>query len=201
MRFSLTGGLPVSLELLLEGAGFELDNGKLVRLETLPDIVAPGMRTLVCGLNPSPHAAMSGVAFSRAGNRFWPAALDAGLVLRDRDPYDALASRRVGFTDLVKRTTRRADELNASEYRSGVARLERLTAWLHPETVLMVGLAGWRLGVSRSATTGWQPETLSGVPVYVMPNTSGLNARVSLDDLAEHMRTQLAGPVGARPLA
>jgi hypothetical protein len=33
---------------------------------------------------------------------------------------------------------------------------------------------------------GVQPHAFGGVPAYVMPNTSGLNARVSPDDLAEH---------------
>jgi hypothetical protein len=34
-----------------------------------------------------------------------------------------------------------------------------------------------------------QPETLGGRPIYVLPSTSGLNARVPLADLAEHLAT------------
>lgn len=195
VRFTMSGGLlALPFESVLEGAGFSLDNGNLVRLNTLPDIVSTGMRVLVCGLNPSPHAAKSGVPFSRGGNRFWPAALTAGLVDRDRDPYDALATKRVGFTDLVKRTTRRADELTDSEFRSGVVRIERLVRWLRPASVLVVGLTGWRRGLERQADAGWQPALLADAPVYLMPNTSGLNARESLDSLAEHLRWLRAGP-------
>jgi hypothetical protein len=51
-----------------------------------------------------------------------------------------------------------------------------------------VGLAGWRAAVDRKAVAGVQPAALGGVPVYVMPSTSGLNARTSVADLAGHLR-------------
>ncbi|HEX4903519.1 MAG TPA: hypothetical protein VFV42_11955, partial [Acidimicrobiales bacterium] len=41
-----------------------------VRARTLPDTVGPGMRLLVCGLNPSLHAADAGVGFVTPSNRF-----------------------------------------------------------------------------------------------------------------------------------
>ena len=37
-----------------------------------------------------------------------------------------------------------------------------------------------------------QPDTFGGVPAYVMPSTSGLNARVPLDELADHLRAAAA---------
>ena len=88
------------------------------------------MRLLVCGLNPSVRAADAGVGLVTPGNRFWPAALAAGLVTRDRDPRHALLAHGVGMTDLVKRATPRAAELTRDEYRAGVERLGRLCAWL-----------------------------------------------------------------------
>ncbi|MES1167567.1 MAG: histidine kinase dimerization/phospho-acceptor domain-containing protein, partial [Oleiharenicola lentus] len=93
----------------------------------------------------------------------------------------------IGMTDVVKRATPRADELTAEEYLTGLARLERLCAWLRPGAVCFVGLAGWRT-LHRKAVAGVQPETLGGRPVYVMPSTSGLNARVPLAELAVHLR-------------
>ena len=130
----------------------------------------------MCGLNPSLHAADAGVGFHTANNRFWPAALDAGVVSRDRDPSHALRVDRIGMTDLVKRATPRASELTADEYRDGMARLERLCGWLQPAAVCVVGLAGWRAAVDRRARAGPQPRRLGGRPVYLMPSTSGLNA-------------------------
>jgi TDG/mug DNA glycosylase family protein len=158
------------------------------RVRTLPDVVGPGMRLLVCGLNPSVYAADAGVGFARPGNRFWPAALAAGIVTRDRDARHALAHHGVGMTDLVKRATTGASELTRDEYRSGMERVERLVRWLKPGAVCFVGLAGWRAVVDRRATAGIQPDGFADRPAYVMPNPSGLNAHVRVDDLADHLR-------------
>ncbi|MGH9001049.1 MAG: hypothetical protein ACRDY7_16845 [Acidimicrobiia bacterium] len=83
----------------------------------------------------------------------------------------------------------------ADEYRRGAGRLARLAAWLQPEAILFVGLAGYRAAVDRSAAPGWQPAPFGGVAAYVMPSTSGLNARVGVPELAAHMRAALAGPL------
>ena len=162
------------------------------RLHTLADTVAPGMRMLVCGLNPSLYAADVGVGFARGGNRFWPAALAAGLVSRERDPRHALVAHGVGMTDLVKRATRKAAELSAAEYAAGLERLERLAERLEPGIVCFVGLAGWRAAVDRRASPGPQSRHIGGRPAYLMPSTSGLNARTSLQDLTAHLRAAAA---------
>jgi TDG/mug DNA glycosylase family protein len=162
-------------------------HARVTRLLTLPDTVRPRMTLLVSGLNPSVYSAEAGIGFARPGNRYWPAALAAGIVRRDRDPDHALRAHGIGMTDVVKRATPRADELTADEYRAGLARIDRLAAWLRPGAICFVGLAGWRVGFPR-ATAGVQPERLGGRPVYVMPSTSGLNARVPLAELAAHLR-------------
>src|SRR5438067_6759155 len=106
------------------GAGFAVQDvtvedrsirARASRQRTLPDTVGPGMRLLVCGLNPSLYAADAGVGFARPGNRFWPAALGAGIVTTDRDARAALLEHRIGMTDLVKRATVRAEELSRDE--------------------------------------------------------------------------------------
>jgi TDG/mug DNA glycosylase family protein len=150
------------------------------------------MRLLVCGLNPSVYAADAGVGFARPGNRFWPAARAAGLVTVDRDARAALVQHGVGMTDLVKRATPRADQLTRDEYRAGLARVERLVHWLEPGAVCFVGLAGWRAAVDRRAVAGVQPDGIGGRPAYVMPSTSGLNARVPVGELADHLRAAAA---------
>jgi double-stranded uracil-DNA glycosylase len=169
-----------------------------IRERTLPDTVGAHMRLLVCGLNPSLYAADAGVGYARPGNRFWPAALAAGLVERDRDPWHALRAHGVGMTDVVKRATVSAGELSHAEYRDGFARIERLVRWLAPRAICFVGLAGWRAAVDRSAQPGVQDRDIGGVPVYLMPSTSGLNAHARLDELAEHLRAAVA-LAAARP--
>ena len=199
---------PEPLHSVIEGAGFAVERFDLSsggdgwtaievsarRARTLPDIVGPGMRLLVCGLNPSVYSADVGVGFGRPGNRFWPAALGAGLVSIDRDPRHALDHHGMGMTDLVKRATPRADVLTSDEYQTGLERVERLCEWLRPETVCFVGLAGWRAAADRKATAGWQERTLGPSAVYVMPSTSGLNAHARLEDLTEHLAAAAMGP-------
>jgi TDG/mug DNA glycosylase family protein len=181
------------VDFLCEGAGFAVERVtrsgvRARRVLTLPDTVGPRMRLLVCGLNPSVYSAERGVGYARPGNRFWPAALRAGVVTAALDLRHALHADRVGVTDLVKRATVAASELTRDEYRAGVDRLTRLVTWLRPGAVCFVGLAGWRAAVDRTAGPGPVDGGFAGVPAYVMPSTSGLNARTSLDDLAAHLR-------------
>lgn len=179
------------------GAGFSVESTvtgedwvrvRATRLRTLPDFVGPDMRVLVCGLNPSEYSADRGVGFARRSNRFWTVAMEAGLVTRPFDPLHALAAHGVGMTDMVKRATVASRELSRDEYRAGAARVERLVQWLRPRVVCFVGLEGWRAAVNRSAVAGWQPQGFGGVPAYVMPSTSGLNASSSRTALAAHLR-------------
>lgn len=197
---------PAELAGLLAGAGFEVEEvsieGERVwadarRARTLPDTVAAGLRVLVCGLNPSVVAADAGYGFAGPTNRFWKAAVAAGLVTRPRDPLGCVLHDRVGMTDLVKRATPNAAGLSREEYRAGAERVRRLVEWLSPGLVLFVGLAGWRAAVDRTAGAGLQAEPFAGVPAYVMPSTSGLNAHSSIAELTAHM----ADAVGTAPPA
>jgi TDG/mug DNA glycosylase family protein len=185
---------------LMKGAGFDdvtIDKGDVLwatarRARSLPDTVGADMRVLVCGLNPSLVAADAGHGFAGATNRFWPAAVDAGLVSKPRDPLHALRIDSVGMTDFVKRATPRASEVTKDEFREGWLRIQRLVEWLQPRALLVVGLAGWRAAVDPKASPGWQPGS-TAAPVFVMPSTSGLNARVHRDELVGHMRAALDG--------
>ena len=190
---------------LLEGAGFDAIRVRLLpdhfwlgirarRARTLPDLVGPGLRLLICGLNPSVYSADIGVPFGRNGNRFWPAARRARLIVRERDPLDAFR-RGIGFTDLVKRASAGAAEIRAEEYRAGIRRIEALVRRYQPGAVCFVGLDGWRAVVDRRAQPGWIAGGVGGRPAYLMPSTSGRNARVPPVDLAAHLRTAAARPV------
>jgi TDG/mug DNA glycosylase family protein len=193
---------PEPLRDLLVGAGFEVSSidvesqalyASAKRARTLPDTVGPGLRLLLCGLNPSVVAADAGFGFAGATNRFWTAALEAGVVTSARDPLRALVLDRVGMTDLVKRATPRASEVAPSEYRIGTDRLRRLVSWLQPRAVCFVGLQGWRAALEPHARPGWQPGGFGGVPAYLMPSTSGLNAGTPRSELVGHLRAALGG--------
>ena len=188
---------------VLTGAGFDVESSEVVsegpgrtdilrlratRGGTLADSVGPGMRLLVCGLNPSVYSADAGMGFARLGNRFWPAATASGLVSVPRDPRRALEVDGIGMTDLVKRATPNAAALSPTEYRAGALRVEHLVEWLEPKAVLFVGLAGWRVAVDPKATAGVQSLAFGGRPAYVMPSTSGINVNSRLEELTDHMK-------------
>jgi TDG/mug DNA glycosylase family protein len=187
---------PVPFEVVAAGAGtailattegLGLAKWRLRREETLADLVAPRLRVLVVGLNPSVAAAERGVPFVGASNRFWPAALDAGLVPADRDPWRAFVEAQVGFTDLVKRATPRADGLTRADYDDGAARVRTVVEWLAPAVVCFAGLTGYRTAVDPDAPEGEQAERFGGAVAYVMPNPSGANAHVTREGVAEHL--------------
>ncbi len=186
---------------LLEGAGFtsiESEPGhepfwlwlSARRARSLPDSISPRLTLLVCGLNPSPHSAASGIPFANPSNRFWPAAVRAGLVERPHDAAGALRSG-IGFTDLVKRVTPRASAISAREYARGAERLERLIRTWEPRALLFVGLDGFRRALDPSARPGVLRGGFAGRPAYLMPSSSGRNASNSIAEIAAHMRRAL----------
>ncbi|WP_369254829.1 G/U mismatch-specific DNA glycosylase [Geodermatophilus amargosae] len=153
----------------------------------LPDVVAPGLDVLFCGINPSLLSAARGHHFARPGNRFWPALHLAGLTPRRLAPEEdrELLVHGLGVTNLVDRPTRTAAELTPDELRDGAAALGRLVAENRPRVVAVLGLTAWRLAVG-SARAGWgrQPTRIGGADTWVLPNPSGLNAHFPLPDLA-----------------
>src|SRR5687768_18111365 len=101
--------------------------------KTLPDVIAPGLRVLFCGINPGLYTAAIGHHFGRPGNRFWPALHAAGFTPRVFSPFEEreLLPLGYGITNVVSRTTAAADELTADELRLGgtqlVAKVKRYT--------------------------------------------------------------------------
>ena len=152
----------------------------------MPDLVAPGLAVLFCGINPGLYSAATRHHFARPGNRFWPALYAAGFSDRLLGPWeeDRLLPRGYGITNLVARATAGADELSRDELVSGRRRLERLVRRQGPRWVAVLGLGAYRTAFTRPlATAGEQAERLAGARLWVLPNPSGLNAHYQLPDL------------------
>ena len=146
---------------------------------TLPDVVAPGLRVLFCGINPGLYSAAVGHHFARPGNRFWPALHAGGFTERLLSPAEdrSLLDSGYGLTNLVERASAGADELSAAELIAGLARLEQKVLRHAPQWVAVLGIGAYRTAFRRPrASLGRQPERLAGAGVWVLPNPSGLNA-------------------------
>jgi double-stranded uracil-DNA glycosylase len=153
----------------------------------LGPIVAPGLRLLFVGINPSLRSAEVGHHFARPGNRFYPALYAAGLTPRQLRPDEdgRLPEFGLGVTNIAWRPTRDAGQLSRDELRAGAAELERQVASCAPGLVAMLGLTAYRVAFGRpKAAMGLQAETIGGRPVWVLPNPSGLNAHYKPADFA-----------------
>ncbi|MEV4312354.1 G/U mismatch-specific DNA glycosylase [Actinocrispum sp. NPDC049592] len=157
----------------------------------LPDIVAPGLSVLFCGINPGLLSAQLGQHFARPGNRFWPALHLSGFTPRQLKPSEQheLLGYGLGITNMVARPTARASELTGQEFVQGAEILTKLAGKYRPQTVAVVGVTAYRAGFARpKATIGPQPETLGPSKLWVLPNPSGLNAHYLLPALADEFR-------------
>ena len=155
---------------------------------TIPDLVGPGLRVLFSGINPSLYSAATGHHFARPGNRFWPALHRSGFTGRLLHPSEQLTlpAAGLGITNVVARATARADELAPAELVEGGATLTALVEKWRPRYLAVLGVTAYRTAFARrKAAIGPQPERLAGVPVWVLPNPSGLNAAWQIDRLAE----------------
>ncbi len=158
---------------------------------TIPDVLAPGLRVLFCGINPGLYSGATGRHFARPGNRFWPALHLSGFTPRLLRPeeQDLLPGFGLGITNLVARATARADELDAAELTAGGTRLREVVAAHGPDVVAVVGITAYRTAFGApKATIGPQAELIGATRVWVLPNPSGLNAHYQLDDLAAEFR-------------
>lgn len=147
--------------------------------QTIPDLVAPGLRVLLCGINPSLWSGWAGQHFARPANRLWTTLHLAGFTSRRLHPSETgeLLAAGLGVTNLVGRATARADELTTEELRNGVGPLTALVERWEPGYVAFLGLSAYRIACRRPrAGVGPQLEQLAGTPVWVLPNPSGLNA-------------------------
>ena len=154
---------------------------------TIPDVVGPGLRVLFSGINPSLYSAATGHHFARPGNRFWPALHRSGFTSHQLHPSQqwSLPGAGLGITNVVARATARADELSTAELVEGGALLAALVALWRPDFLAVLGVTAYRTAFGRpKATMGRQVDTIAGVPVWVLPNPSGLNAHYTADTLA-----------------
>ena len=167
--------------------------------ETVPDVVAPGLRILFCGINPGLYTAAVGHHFARPGNRFWRVLHEAGFTDRLLSPFQErlLLDAGIGITNLVARATATAAELSTADLKEGASLLVAKVADLRPRAVAMLGMQAFRTAFGvRDAVVGRQPETMAGAIVWLLPNPSGLQARYQMPDLVE-MFGELAGVLRA----
>jgi TDG/mug DNA glycosylase family protein len=92
------------------------------QVETLADLLRPGLRAVCIGINPSPVSVTAGHYYQGPiGRRFWQRLQRAGVIetAGTGREDDAAFLAGIGFTDIVKRPTARADAISAAEFEHG----------------------------------------------------------------------------------
>ena len=152
------------------------------------DVVAADLDVLFCGINPGLYTAAIGHHFGRPGNRFWKVLHLSGFTPREYSPFDEreLLRHGLGVTNIVNYATARADELDDDALRRGSRRLARTVRRWRPRAVAVLGMDAYRVAFGRRRVgVGEQEERIGTTRVWVLPNTSGLQASYQLADLVK----------------
>jgi TDG/mug DNA glycosylase family protein len=150
----------------------------------VPDILAPGLRIVFCGINPGIRSAAAGAHFANPRNDFWRLLADAGLTPRLLAPEDQwkLLGFGYGLTNAAYRTTKGSSELRRSDFVGTADRLERIARELGPRTIAFVGKAAYEGAFRERPALGRQERRLRDTSLFVLPSTSPANAAVPYEE-------------------
>jgi TDG/mug DNA glycosylase family protein len=152
-----------------------------VRAESaVPDILAPGLACVFCGINPGRRSSAARAHFANPRNDFWRLLADAGLTPRRLDPGEQWKLPQLGFglTNAAYRTTRGSSELRRGDFAGAAERLERIALDLRPGVIAFVGKAGYEGAFRERPQLGLQERRLGATALFVLPSTSPANAAV-----------------------
>ena len=158
---------------------------------SLPDILAPGLDVVFCGLNPGLTSAAIGHSFANRSNRFWRVIHLAGFTPVQLKPEEdrTLLDYHCGLTTAAPRPTVSAGELSRSEFMDGAAALKAKIETYAPRNVAFLGKPAYAvISGQRQLSWGRQPDRFGGAQVWILPNPSGLNRAFQLDALVAAYR-------------
>jgi TDG/mug DNA glycosylase family protein len=147
----------------------------------VPDILAPGLRCVFCGINPGRRSSAAGHHFANPRNDFWRLLAESGLTPRRLDPAEQwdLLELGYGLTNAAHRTTKGSGDLRRSDFAGSAERLERLATELRPGWIAFVGKSAYQGAFALSrCELGLQEHALGGTRLFVLPSTSPANAAV-----------------------
>jgi TDG/mug DNA glycosylase family protein len=150
----------------------------------VPDVLAPGLRILFCGINPGFRSAAAGAHFANPRNDFWRLLHDARLTSRLLAPEEQHTMLELGYglTNAAYRTTRGSSDLRRSDFAGSAERLERIARELGPHVIAFVGKAAYEGAFRERPSLGLQERRLGDTRLFVLPSTSPANAAVPYDE-------------------
>ena len=142
--------------------------------EILPDVLAPDLRVVFCGVAPGRVSAVLRAYYAGPGNMFWPMLFKTGLTPRLFAPHEfpQVLALGIGLTDVCKTAFGADHELARDAF--DAAGFARKMQDYRPRAIAFDGkfAAKMALGV-RTIPYGHQPEKLHGAAMFVLPSPSG----------------------------
>jgi double-stranded uracil-DNA glycosylase len=150
----------------------------------IPDVLAPGLRVLFCGINPGRVSAAAQAHFANPRNDFWRLLHVAGFTPRLLEPAEQfeLLTYGVGVTNAAARTTPGSGDLRRADFAGAADRLERIAVELKPAWIGFVGKEAYRGAFAERAELGVQERRLDETRLFVLPSTSPANAAVPWEE-------------------
>jgi G:T/U-mismatch repair DNA glycosylase/8-oxo-dGTP pyrophosphatase MutT (NUDIX family) len=145
---------------------------------SVPDVLAPGLTCIFCGINPGRVSAAAAAHFANPRNDFWRLLHDAGFTPRLYDPQEqfSLLELGIGVTNAAYRTTPGSGDLKRGDFDR--AEFEARIRAHEPRAVAFVGKEGYRGLFNERPELGAQLRTIGRTGLFVLPSTSPANAAV-----------------------
>lgn len=148
----------------------------------VPDVLAPGLRVVFCGINPGRVSAAAHAHFANPRNDFWRLLHAAGFTSRLLEPAEQFELLRdgIGATNAAHRTTAGSGDLRRGDFDR--AHVERVARELCPGWIAFVGKEAYRGLFGERPELGVQARALGGTRLFVLPSTSPANAAVPWEE-------------------
>ena len=163
---------------------------------TLEDLLRPGLRAVVVGINPASVSVARGHYYQgRLGQRFLSRLRQAGFMEEAYAGHedDAAFAAGVGFTDVIKRPTISAGELLPHEYAHGRDLLANNVERYRPELLIFTFKSAAEAILGSFEGNGFiSGRRMGTADVFVMPGPmeSNVTAQPTLAALAERVRAR-----------
>ena len=156
----------------------------------VPDLLAPGVRVVFCGINPGRVSAAAGAHFANPRNDFWRLLHAAGFTPRILEPKEAsgLLDLGIGITNAARRTTRGSGDLRKGDFAGAAARLHEIARTIRPRAIAFVGKTAYSGVFGERPQHGLQERRLGDTALFVLPSTSPANAAVPWEERVRWFR-------------
>lgn len=172
-----------------------------VAKSAVPDILAPDLRVLFCGINPGRVSAAARAHFANPRNDFWRLLHASWLTPRLLGPteQELLPRYGIGVTNAARRTTPGSGDLRRADFAGAGERLEGIARELRPAWIGFVGKEAYRGTFGERPRLGVQERVLAQTRLFVLPSTSPANAAVPWEERLRWF-DELAGRSSGFPL-